>query len=469
MSPSNGVEIPSVVVPETHVSAPGSIVISFATVADDIPAWGQSPAQRDKALRSFWPSEPLLASAIYSTTSRYAGFGWRLIGPPRSVHIVERVLHNSEHGKGWMNFIVKVLIDLFTQDNGAFIEVVRTDDSPTSPVIQLNHLDSAMCTRTGIWDTPVIYYDRLGRGHLLKWYQVLSLEEFPSPVESAFGMQYCVVTRVLRMAQILRDISVYKREKISGRFTRAIHLVSGIPAREIEAAFAQQRSANDAIPLMRYIQPLIVSSLDPQANVAVSTIEMASLPDHFDEEQTMRWYINLFALAFGGDYQDYAPLPGGNLGSSQQSETLHLKSRGKGPKLFMSSLEHLFNNHGIMPDTVHYEYGDQDVAEDFEHARLRLVRAQERAQRIKSGEITPEVAQQIAVDVGDLDPRYIEILQQQAEEKARQQQAQAQALAQQQPDGNLTDGNPARAPGTPPVIEAFNPIQDVTNEVSVSA
>lgn len=385
-------------------------VLYFSQKADEFPKWGDMPAYRDRLLRQFWPEEPILASAICSTASRYAAFGWTLKGPPRTVGIVHRNLHAVEHGAGWMPFIIPVLLDLFTQDNGAFIEVIRTSNSEYSPAVSMNHLDSNRCVRTGRWKEPVLYYDNHNNGHILKWYQVITLEEMPSPVETMRGMQYCAVTRMLRAAQVMRDIGIYKREKIGGRFTRAIHLVGGIQKRTIDEVMKRQETTADAVGLTKYIEPAIIASLDPTATVSHEVIELASLPDHFDPEVEMRWYINQLALAFGGDYQDFAPLPGGNLGTAQQSQTLHMKARGKGPKLFMSMLEHKLNYHGVLPPTVKFSFGDQDILEDMEHAKLRSERAKERQTRIASGEITPEIARQIAADIGDLDDRYLKAL-----------------------------------------------------------
>lgn len=407
-NPNNGVSV--VKEPQGTIGHSGDYIIYMASAADSLPVWGAAPATRDKALRDFWPTEPVLASALFTTISRYAAFGWTLQGPPKTVSAVQNVLHGVEFGNGWISLITKTLIDLFTQDNGAFIEIIRTEDSPTAPVIGLNHLDSGRCVRTGLRQEPVIYYDIAGAGHSLKWYHVLALTEFPSPIERARGMQYCVVTRLLRAAQIMRDISIYEREKVSGRFNRALHLVGGVQKGTIDKALESQRQSADEQNVMLYLQPLIIAALDPTSTVSKQTIELASMPDHFNKESVMKWYINQLALAFGGDYQDYAPMPAGNLGSSQQSQIMHMKSRGRGPRLFMSLIEQQFNFHGIMPNSVKFVFGDQDIAEDMDHARLRQMRAQERQIRIASGEITPQIARQIAVDDGDLAEEYLEQL-----------------------------------------------------------
>lgn len=410
-------------------TSPGSYVIYLSSLADEIPAWGSAPAARDTALRAFWPTEPILASAIYSTAGKYAALEWQLEGPPKTVSEITNWIHGVELGEGWLSLMLKTLVDLFTTDNGAFIEVVRTGDSPTAPVISLNHLDSSKCVRTGQHATPVTYYDLFGKGHLLKWYQVICLAEMPSPIEEMRGMQMCAVSRMLRAAQILRDISIYKKEKISGRFTRAVHLIGGIQTRTIEDAFAKQQIAASAQGLTRYIQPVIVGSLDPTATVSVATLNLASLPDGFDEEVAMRWYINQLSLAFGSDYQDFAPLPAGNLGTSQQSVTLDRKGRGKGTRLFMTMIEQIFNYHGILPSTVKFEYTEHDLVQEASIAQLRAQRSTTRATRITSGEITPQVAREIAVEEEDLDAKYLPELEKadadkKAEEAAKQQQQQ---------------------------------------------
>jgi hypothetical protein len=72
---------------------------------------------------------------MFSTCARYAAFGWTLDGPDRTVNIYHKVLHQSEHGGGYHKLALKVLQDLFTQDNGAFVEVERTDDDSQAPAV----------------------------------------------------------------------------------------------------------------------------------------------------------------------------------------------------------------------------------------------------------------------------------------------------------------------------------------------
>lgn len=380
---------------------------TIAQMADAIPAWGNAPRLRDRELRTFWPSEGFLASAITSMAMRYAGLDWSLEGPPRMVTHYQDVLQGCEFGKGWTTMLLKMCLDLFTQDNGAFLEIVRADDSETSPVVSMNHLDAARCLRTGIPETPVIYTDINNKPHLLKWYQVVTREEMPSPDERAHGMQYCALTRILRFSQIMRDIAVLKHEKVSGRFTRKIWLVGGVQSKAINDALEQNQAAAQAAGLTRFVKHAVLGALDPTATVSTAAIDLAALPDDFDEDTAMRWYITLLALAFGTDYQEFAPMPGHGIGSGNQAKVQQLKSRGKGPRLFTEQMQHMMNFYGILPRSVRFIMGETDVAAEMEVTALRKERALEREILVRSGQITTEVARQMAVDFGDLDPRYL--------------------------------------------------------------
>lgn len=313
--------------------------------------------------------------------------------------------------EGTRCFMAGNLVSHNTQDNAAFLEIVRADNNdPRSPCVSLNHLDSYRCIRTGRREEPVIYIDIHGKYHRLRWFNVIDLSEMPSPVEEARGMQICALSRMLRAAQIMRDVLVIKQEKAAGRFIREIHLVSGVTKKFIEEAMSQKQLAADASGLMRYITPLIVASLDPTARVSKETINLASIPEDFDEEKATRSYIILMAMAFGVDPQSFAPLPGGGLGSGSEAKVLNMKSRAKGPALFMKRFERLMNFAGILPPTVVFKFGDQDIAEQQERTSLSKERALTREIMLRSGEITNEVARQMAVDSGDLAPDYLKMM-----------------------------------------------------------
>lgn len=384
-----------------------SLVLTLSSAADEFPPWGVSPEYRDRKLRAFWPTEPIFAGALFNVIAKYIGLEWDLSGPSKTVHAVQNMLNSCEQGRGISAASSKMLTDMFTQDNGGWWELIRSRyDDPSAAVIGVSHLESGRVIRTGRPTEPAIYRDIYGKLHHLKWYEVVEFTDMPSPIEAARGMQYCALSRVLIAAQTLRDVATYNHEKISGRYSRAIHLVGGIQQKLIQSVLDDMNEANDNKGLVRFAQAPIIAALDPTATVSHEQIDMASLPDGFDYETLMRWYINHLALSFGADYQDFAPLPGHNLGTAQQSQIMHTKARSKGPALFTQMMMQAFNFRGILPRTVTLTYGRQDVAQDEADQQMRLQRAQERDIRIQNGEITPQIAMLLAMDAGDLRPEY---------------------------------------------------------------
>lgn len=353
-----------------------NMVLYLAGAADDMPAWGTGVRTRDKMLREFYKTEPFLAGAIYGTVARYASFTYVLSGPERQVGIMQRILNNCEHGLGFEKLMIKVEKDNLTQDNAGILECIRTEDDARAPVIQLNHLDSARCQRTGNWETPIIYTDIRGGMHKLKWYQVYDIAEYPDPDERYRGYQQCAVSRALIGAQKMRDVALYEREKFSGRNPTEVHFLGGIPQQRVENILNLERNRAEEAGQRRYMVPPIIAALDQTTRVTHEAVQLRGSPEGWDKAEDFKEYIVLLALALGVDPQDIAPLTAGNLGSSQQSAVLAQKARGKGPNLFMTTIEHMMNFHGIMPASVTFHYKEQDDAENEAKTNLAWRRAQ---------------------------------------------------------------------------------------------
>lgn len=382
------------------------IILTIAAQSQSITPWGWNPKRRDQELRAFWPTETWLASVVYSVSARNASFVWEIVGsdpaqpkPRNTANAVECMLKRSNFGKGWRNLMLKTCIDLYSADNGSFWEILR--DSPDSPVVGINHLDSGNVTRTGDIENPAIYTDRYGREHLMPWWKIKSFEELPSPIENAFDMQYCAVSRCLLAAEIIQSIAVYKQEKVSGNFAKAVDFISGPTQQNIDdgLTLAKEQILNKG--LLRYSLPIIIPGLDPSAAMSHIHIDLASLPDNFDEDASFRWYVAQLAVAFGVDYQEIAPLMAGSLGSGQQGEIMHLKTHGKGPALIMSMIEEAIND-GLIPSNVKFRFLEQDLRSESEKADARFTRSKDRSMRVKSGELDGKAARQIAVADGDL-------------------------------------------------------------------
>lgn len=378
-------------------------VLGMASVADQIVAWGRNVLARDKQLREFWPTESYLAGGLVNVSFRNAAYDWEIQGPSETViQAVTEMMQAAQAGDsfGWVPFMNKLSEDLYSQDNGAFVEIIRDPGmdatskfkGPMAPVIGIAHLDAGQCRRTGNVETPVLYEDRDGRLHKLQWYEVIPLSDYPSSIERMNGVGVCAVSRALRLAQIIKSIAVFKDEKVSGRHYKAIHLVGGIQRTELADAIKRGSEDADNKGLTRYMDPIVLASLDPEKPVSTATLDFASLPDGFNYDQEMQWYIAGLALDFGVDYQEFAPLPGGNIGSSSQSIMLHKKSSGKGPRVFMRTLIEAFKNYGIVPRGYNMVFNDRNEQEELEKQEIRTKATEEAVMAVRSGILTPQAA-----------------------------------------------------------------------------
>jgi hypothetical protein len=398
--------------PKTELDGASQVFTwNIASAADQIMPWGRNVYGRDRQLRDFWPTETYLAGAMANVAFRNAVFQWEIRGGSDKVNqAITDILTSAIAGDsfGWVPFMQKYSQDLYTQDNGCFIELIRDPgmdvnsrfQGPLAPVLGIGHLDSNRCTRTGNPDFPIVYTDRNGVKHKLRWYEVIPFSDYPSAIETMNGVGYCAVTRVLRMAQVIRSITIYKDEKISGRQFKQIHFVSGVSRQDIKDEMVRgQEEANNS-GMIRFILPSILASLDPEKPVSTATLDLASLPDGYNYDEDMKWYISSLALGFGVDYQEFAPLPSGNMGSSQQSLILHRKGSGKGPAVLMRMLSEALRNYGVLPKGVEMRFNDKDEQEELERQTVRTKALEEYALAIRNFVLTPGAARRDLIERG---------------------------------------------------------------------
>lgn len=385
--------------PSNNVTGNIILTLDLASAADTIPQWGRVVA-RDQRLRKFWPTETLLAGTVAEMALKNSSYTWEIRHASEKIAQAQTDMLNSSiagDSFGWIPFMQRWSQDGYTQDNGQFIEIIREEGADANsafkaeraPVIGIANLDAARCQRTGNPEYPVIYTDRQSQQHKLAWYQVIPMSDFPSSMETMNGVGYCAVTRCLRYSQIMRSIFVFKDEKISGRRFKSIHIVSGVSRTDLDTAKQRGREEADNEGNMRYIDPVILASLDPEKPVSTVTIDLASLPEGFDFDQEMRWYVTDLALGFNTDYQTIAPLASGNIGSSSQSQILHRKASGKSPvrKLFEA-----FKNYGVLVKNSQIVLQDQNEEEELEKQLIRTKAMEEYALSLRNYVLTPDAS-----------------------------------------------------------------------------
>lgn len=455
--------------PRSDVPLGSQWIFSLVHQADGFAPWGSNPRVRDRQLREFLPTEAGLVSALAIVCSRNAALSSKLTGDDKTIEAAHAMMNNANFGGGWEQFIIQTSQDLYSQDQGAFVEFIRENPARMdSPVVGIAHLDAGRCYQTGNPEFPVFYEDISGKMHRMPWWNVQHLLEMPAPIVPGFGgpfyrLQYSAVTRALKQAQVLKSIWQYKDEKVSGRFMRSLHLISGVSEPQVQDAINRAHLQADAAGLTRYIQPAMVGGVSADTPIKHEEIELSSLPEGWDEEKSVRVYILMLAMAFLTDYQEFAPLPGGGLGTSQQSETLHMKSKGKGPGLFQKLVARMMNG-GALPSNVLFEWDEPDLDAIVAQDKTRAVRAEERSTRIASGEIDAEAARQLAFEAGDLSQAIYDELVKRDAERAAEAQASADAAiaaAQQKPEEQVVPSEGADPQGSDQMNSSDNQAQGV--------
>lgn len=393
---------------------PASMVLTFnmASSADAITEWGWATQVRDRQLREFWPTEPNLAGAMGNICLRNAAFDFVIKAKSTKLEQAVTDMLKSALGPpgqiGWSAKETAVSQDYYGTDNGAFEEIIRDPGldvnskfkEERAPVIGIAHLDSNQCVRTGDPEYPVIYTDRHRKVHKLKWYEVIPFCELPSPITRMNGVGICAVTRILRAAQIMKSTAVLMDEMISGRNLKKINIVGGVSRTDIDDAKKRTQEQADNKGFSRFIEHVILASLDPEKPVSVATVDLAEFPQDFNFDIWMKWYISTLALGFAVDYQEFAPLPGGNLGSSAQSVIMNKKSNAKGQANYMRTKIEAYKTYGVLPRGCEMEYDDRNQAEELENQEIRTKAMEEYAMSLRNGVLTPEAVRRDAVKRG---------------------------------------------------------------------
>lgn len=372
--------------------------------ADEIRPWSYYPMLRDRQLRHFWKTEGILAGAIYSMAARIGSLPVNVTGGPRGKAKAQALLHNLD--------VQKLVVDLFTTDNGIFIERVGPGrpDKPLNPrLIQaLAVMDSGQCWRTFDPEFPVIYINPYtSQYHKLHYSRVITGSSMPQPDELARGIGYCAVSRTKLYVQIARDIAIYKHEKISGRFTRAIGILRGFTPKTVNETLEEHEQKQDALGFTRYKQIpwLVTQSQDAQAQL----VNLATLPDGFDAEKDIELYVNALALGFGTDAREFWPMTGS--GATKADATVqHEKARGKGIADVLGILEEGINWGVLDALGCEAEYDYTDDAEQMANAQYHFQVITNVATMQQAGNINTQQGTAILIAKNIIDPAVLSSL-----------------------------------------------------------
>lgn len=385
------------------------------------PYWSRT---RDAFLRQTWRSVDPFKVAVTTFVNKAVTIPISVRAKDRTVKrhvaLAETFQNNLELYSGlmsgWKEEFKKFIIDYLTQDNGAFF-LVMADSPVNEPIVGrpygVYHLDSANCTRTGDPRYPVVYSDEIGNSYALHYSRVLYASNLPSPERSLYGVGLSAVSCALDAGIEIRDVYAYMQEKLGSRPKRQIlYAKTGSTRDKLVEAIDFADDKMDSEGLSRFAKTVIMAPKNPNGQLDLGIIDLASTPDNFNRMDVQLINISVLAGAFGLDVQDLAVSYG--VGTAVRStEVQERKGRGKGVGELLETVSKKLNQL-FLPPTLQLAFDNQDDSQDEQQAKIWDMRStarqrdlttgsttvqMERARMLRNGEITEdEYAQMELID-----------------------------------------------------------------------
>lgn len=350
-----------------------ALLTSFAAQMDTVPPWWSK--NRDNWLYAFWKERgnDLLSGAISTLVAKIASTNWYLEGPEQLVDTYRDVLlHESDFGAGWDNWITKWVTSYLSRDMGGIsIRHRMSAGDLTGPSMGFSHVDETKCFLTGDPDYPIAYGAKgAKRLRKLRREYVMRIVDMPSTRDQDKGAGFCSVSRAVSTAEILKMIVSYKGERLSDLPPAAILFISNLTQTQWEDIVTKYdtRQRNEGNTVWRDL--LTAFGFDPEHPVSVEMFELSSLPEHYDEKTATEIAVYTFALAFRVDPREYWPVSAGPLGTATEATIQHKKAKAKGEGIIFNAIEHQLNHPLSLPPSVKFRFDYRDDEEDQSAAQI---------------------------------------------------------------------------------------------------
>lgn len=422
---------------DTLFAVPEIIVVSqILTLAGSIPE--QFGIERNRALARLVELEPLFGGAVYSTVVRLANAKWLVGGTRTLLPVCEWLLNRSEFGLGFQALICQLAWGALTSDSGGWAEIIRTPVAgskceevlrvpgpeyrwvlksdpkvevdpgdvvydPDSPpmVVSLNPI---RCIPTEDPARPLLYRREDGVDVILSRHEAFQVVDLRLP-GTARG--WCAASRLASAVNFMSMLLKWHNERLSGTSADTLVLTNA-PAGAVEAGLERAAQRSVAAGNRMYVAPVFLNPLDPSVRPEAQIVHLKELPDGFRLKDLIDWYILVIANCLGIDWGSIAPLPGSRLGTATEAEVMARMASTKLYGMILGQIAYAMT--AIFPPGTNLRFAAADYVESEAIARAAATRASERATRIQSGEIPPQIARQIAADAGDLAPEYLALL-----------------------------------------------------------
>lgn len=437
MSNGNGVEAPSAILGNTLEYPALGVPLQIALPAMfSVPSYTDLPAywspRRDWVLANSVDKESMWGAAVARTATKFAAHGYVIKDSEQSqrkVSASQRLLKQADGGQGWVLFALKVIQDLLTTDNGVFIRIRRAGEKTEqirtkaqtiagaepqgfaeaavstaaagAKITGLYHLDSLRCIRTGNLVYPVRYMPINGVQQILRWDQVLMYADQPSSRAEMFGVGRCAASRAYKTIAKLAAMEQLVYEALTGGGASKLAFLQGINDATLQGILNSGRADAQSRGLIYYLGT-ILGAIPGDSPISLIEVRLKELLTQFiPKDERDNGYL-IYANSIGVPVQDIQPLSGQGLGTGTQTVILEDAARGIGIAAFLKWWEQTVSDR-VLPATTELQFTDEnDTRDQKQWAEVRKTRAETRKVQIESGEISPAMARQIAVDAEDL-------------------------------------------------------------------
>jgi hypothetical protein len=399
----------------------------------DLPTYW-SP-RRDWVLCNTLEKESMWAAAVARTATKFAAHGYIVsdsTDSSRKVAASQELLKKANGGEGWVPFALKVVQDLLLPNNGVFIRIRRQGDvttqirvkaaqpqvingalrqdfseaavttsSPGAKITGLYHLDSLRCIRTGNLAYPLRYMPLNGMQQILRWDQVLMYADQPSPRAELFGVGRSAADRAYKTIAKLAAMEQLVYENLTGGGANKLVFLQGINDPTLQAILRSGEADAQARGLVYYLGT-ILGAIPSDTPISMVEVKLKELLSSFvPKDERDNGYL-IYANCIGVPVQDIQPLSGQGLGTGTQTVVLQEAGQGIGIAAFIKWWEQTVSDR-VLPATTELQFVDEhDMRDQKARAEVQKLRADTRKVQIDSGEISPAMARQLAVDSEDL-------------------------------------------------------------------
>lgn len=354
------------------------------------PEYSNLNLDRDAWLRLFWKQfgNDLLSAVLAASVAKIQAQNWTISGPKRIAKMYHPILRDkSDFGRGWDSIIGRGCQDYYTQDNGWFIERLRSGPKDhEGPCLGLAHLDSARMSPTGNAEYPYYYMDVDGEFHIMHQSQLIRIVDLPSPVTGLHHHEkgFCALSRALSTAMVLTMLVAMKREKLSDLPPSAMAIFNNITSKQFESALSIQGAQEDAKgnAVWRSLLPLF--GIDPAHPADVKFLSLREVWEGFDEMTAYNVAAYSFAAAWRMDPREFWPVSAGPLGTGKEVEVQAEKAKGKSTGLLFTQLERALNHENTLPEGLTFRFeledsGDELAAEQIHAIQIQNIKAMQDA------------------------------------------------------------------------------------------